>query len=98
MERSFIPSVDLSWQNELHCGRADIGRLNWRQPLLLLIVPAMLMACRPEAETTHSIARPVRTVVAEKRIGATPITFTGSNFRHLFPGNSFTVLRLKSKR
>jgi RND family efflux transporter MFP subunit len=77
MERSFIPSVDLSWQNELHCGRADIGRLNWRQPLLLLIVPAMLMACRPEAETTHSIARPVRTVVAEKRIGATPITFTG---------------------
>jgi len=37
----------------------------------------MIVACRPEAETTQSVARPVRTVVAEKRVGGQPITFTG---------------------
>jgi RND family efflux transporter MFP subunit len=77
MERSLISSVALSWQNRLRCGQVDPGRLSWQQPLLLLILPTMLMACRPEAETTQSIARPVRTVVAEKSVGSTPITFTG---------------------
>lgn len=77
MERSFIPSVALSWRNGVCCEQIGPGQVSWRQPLLLLILPTMLIACRPEAETTQSIARPVRTVVAEKRVSATPVTFTG---------------------
>lgn len=78
MERRFIPSAALSWQIVgPRRGRLDLRAMGWRQTALILIVPAMLVACRPEAETTQSIARPVRTVVAEKRVGATPITFTG---------------------
>jgi RND family efflux transporter MFP subunit len=77
MERRFIPSVALSWKIGLRCRRFAPRRMSWRQPVLLLMLSTMVMACRPEAETTQSIARPVRTVVAEKSTGATPITFSG---------------------
>lgn len=77
MERRFIRSVALSWQIGLRRGRVGARGMSWRQLVLILILPAMVMACRPEPETTQSLARPVRTVVAEKRVGAAPITFTG---------------------
>lgn len=77
MERRFIPSVALSWQSGRRRNGTGLGRRGWRQAVLILILPAMVLACRPETETTQSHARPVRTVVAEKRVGATPITFTG---------------------
>lgn len=77
MERRFIPSVALPWQIGGGCRRGAPHAASWRQPVLLAILPAMLMACRPEAETTQSLARPVRTVVAEKSVGTTPVTFTG---------------------
>jgi len=44
---------------------------------LILALPAMLAACRPEPEATTPEARPVRTVVAEKREAGVPITLTG---------------------
>lgn len=77
MERRLISSLALSWQVGFHCGKGGLRGLSWRQPVLLLILPAMIAACRPEAETAQSVARPVRTVVAEKSVSATPITFTG---------------------
>ena len=67
MKRCFIPSVGLS---------CSIGSRS-RQLMMLLMLPAMFAGCRPEAETTQSVARPVRTVVAEKSVGTTPVTFTG---------------------
>jgi RND family efflux transporter MFP subunit len=65
MERNLIPSVSLSWVR------------GWRPTVLALMLPAFLAACQPEAETTQSHARPVRTVVAEKRVAVAPITLTG---------------------
>jgi RND family efflux transporter MFP subunit len=44
---------------------------------LILALPAMLAACRPEPEATTPEARPVRTVVAEKREAGVSITLTG---------------------
>jgi len=43
----------------------------------LSIVPAMLSACRPEAEVSAPVARPVRTITVEKREAGVPVTLTG---------------------
>ena len=43
----------------------------------LSIVPAMLSACRPDAEVAAPVARPVRTVTVEKREAGVPVTLTG---------------------
>lgn len=74
MERRFIVP---SWSNRLRHLNASFRRCDWRRTALILTLPSMIVACRPEAETTQSVARPVRTVVAEKRVGGQPITFTG---------------------
>jgi RND family efflux transporter MFP subunit len=43
----------------------------------LSIVPALLAACRPEAEVAAPAARPVRTITVEKREAGVPVTLTG---------------------
>jgi len=43
----------------------------------LSMVPAMLTACRPEAEVAAPVARPVRTITVEKREAGVPVTLTG---------------------
>lgn len=45
--------------------------------LLVLALPAMLVACRPETEAAAPEARPVRTVTIERREAGMPITLTG---------------------
>ncbi|ODT20538.1 MAG: efflux transporter periplasmic adaptor subunit [Hyphomicrobium sp. SCN 65-11] len=44
---------------------------------MLLALPAVLAGCRSDTETAQSQPRPVRTVVAEKRVAITPVTLTG---------------------
>jgi multidrug efflux pump subunit AcrA (membrane-fusion protein) len=48
-----------------------------RSALVALALPAMLAACRPEAEPVAPEGRPVRTVVVEKREAGETIALTG---------------------
>ncbi len=77
MERSLIPLVTIARPKGLHPTITRPGRLGWSRSMLVLMLPALVTACRPEAETAETHARPVRTVVAEKRIAVAPITLTG---------------------
>lgn len=67
MERSLIRSTPASPAS---------GR-RWLQTAVLLALPAVLAGCRSGTETAQSQPRPVRTVVAEKRVAITPVTLTG---------------------
>lgn len=67
MERSLIRSTYASPAS---------GR-RWLQTAVLLALPAVLAGCRSDTETAQSQPRPVRTVVAEKRVAITPVTLTG---------------------
>ena len=77
MEQYLTPPSATAGQRDVLRILTSLLRCDWRRTALLLMLTAMVAGCRPEAETTEAHARPVRTTVAEKRVGATPITFTG---------------------
>jgi RND family efflux transporter MFP subunit len=77
MEQCLIPPAFTTGRQSVLQALGSLFQWGWRRYALLLMLPAMVAGCRPEAETTQSQVRPVRTVVAEKRVGTTPITFTG---------------------
>lgn len=77
MERNLIPSVTVSWVRKLYQVVARRGRYGWQRTALVLMLPVFVVACRSEDEAAQTHARPVRTVVAEKRVAVTPITLTG---------------------
>jgi membrane fusion protein, multidrug efflux system len=77
MELLLIPSISVSRVRRLYQGLAGLGRCGWQRTALVLILPVFVVACRSEGETAASHARPVRTVVAEKRVAVAPITLTG---------------------
>jgi RND family efflux transporter MFP subunit len=75
-----VDAVDKSRQQR--CLSPNVGGVTRRfRPIqiafALSIVPAMLTACRPEAEVAASVARPVRTITVEKREAGVPVTLTG---------------------
>lgn len=77
MERSLVPSVSVSWVRRLYQIAAGLGQCGWQRTALVLMLPVFVVACRGEDETAESHTRPVRTVVAEKRVAVAPITLTG---------------------
>lgn len=61
----------------MHLSRAGSRPWFWKQVALVLLIPGVLGGCRSESVTIEPQQRPVRTVVAEKRVAITPITLTG---------------------
>src|SRR5262245_56323730 len=66
-------------RRERMAAHGGMAAASWlpRSVLTLVMVPALLAACREEADTAAPEPRPVRTVTVAKREAGVPITLTG---------------------